>query len=1251
MNAGDGSKRTVRPFAPTLLSELDFREYKSEFEAVFVDESITNIALSGPFGAGKTSVMSTWENSEEGKKHKYLHLSLANFKGIGLFRSKENSEEHAGGETQADIERMLLNQLVHKVGYWRAPKSRFKTTVGGWRGFLLPIAIVVFFAGIMVLGFAEFDWYQKRIAEGVSVSCSSLLVPWLFLLVPTGILLAVASPFKGLVKRINLGGNEIEIFDEKSSAFNRYMDDILYLFISSGCDVVVIEDLDRFEKLAVFEGLREINALLNSKGGRRRPIRFFYLVRDDMLASGDRTKFFDLIIPVIPFMDRSNAADILVPELSDVGINVGLPFANELSLYLNDPRIMKDIVNNARHIKAALFDKEGELLKDDDPERIVAMSVYRALFPADYADLQIGKGCVKYYLDKKTELIDARRDEIKREIGELQEKLEMIRIQGKYNADEVALLYLTDWYDDIERNRSGGGYNSRSLKSLSPSDRVKAIDDNQGMRARFEELVLSQVEKDSEFAQRHEEARLAPERYSRACIERMSDLRRESVDLSRSSFSGLIGSLGRERREAFFAPPSEDNCPIAQKESYDRIVQTRGCADFGLIEFLLCSGYINDSYERYISRFHPTSVSSADREVLRQIVQHSTTDPLYSFDKPNASALKLSVDRFAQKNVRIFSLCHELLNNDDLADRRSRLLEAVIEDQDYRFVFLYAASNYGDARSLRLLEKCLPGVLAKSIDIFSNEANDARCICQKVLMEVSTLLEEGALRESIQRFSSSDPLFLHPEISIDSSIIERLKAIGYSAEGLEIDGSDTETLVGVYNSGLFEPDAALVLQLVKFCHRGCESVEGTQLSNSLAANTDWPARNKVNDHPVDYLQSAITEFGVLADTEDTISWLMNKCEVLERDDLVRSYASSLKGTPIENLNVIDDSHAMEVLVTENKVARTGRNIFTLYAANNNTVTEPVVSLINLGDVPDDLTFEVERGMVDSSDFLLDLGMSELVSADKFYNVVSGYGSVYDDLAVEDLPLDRARSLASTGSVVVTRENLSLYSKCYHDALVDLASSDIDEYVKLVFDEGVPDCAFDANVTLCLLRMDLALPSLLRLVGGFKSPQRVDLDCFPEEVNAAIIRHCFSREDLHVLGKAYENALTTDLKGAIECQCFDCLDDVINEVIALPVNLRLSLLSGFDIDDRRKILFVSVGCESYSEADYLKLFSAAKMNNYLRALRGTGRYLVERGEGVEVLLVDMKNKGLISSFDEDGDGRYRINAKRKKQSGN
>lgn len=143
----------------------------------------------------------------------------------------------------------------------------------------------------------------------------------------------------------------------------------------------------------------------------------------------------------------------------------------------------------------------------------------------------------------------------------------------------------------------------------------------------------------------------SPRRKSLEFAEKISRLKSESAELSRMSLPRLIALLSRKDRDDYFAPPTEETCPVGQKQALDRIVRVRESDDFGLIEYLLCSGRINDSYERYMSNFYPTSVTSSDREVLRRIVQHSETDPLYGFDKPAAAARKLSVERFAQKNA------------------------------------------------------------------------------------------------------------------------------------------------------------------------------------------------------------------------------------------------------------------------------------------------------------------------------------------------------------------------------------------------------------------------------------------------------------------------------------------------------------------------------------------------------------------------------------------------------------------------
>lgn len=50
---------------------------------------------------------------------------------------------------------------------------------------------------------------------------------------------------------------------ESGSCFDKYLDEILYYFEISRRDIVVFEDLDRFDNVEIFETLRALNTLLN----------------------------------------------------------------------------------------------------------------------------------------------------------------------------------------------------------------------------------------------------------------------------------------------------------------------------------------------------------------------------------------------------------------------------------------------------------------------------------------------------------------------------------------------------------------------------------------------------------------------------------------------------------------------------------------------------------------------------------------------------------------------------------------------------------------------------------------------------------------------------------------------------------------------------------------------------------------------------------------------------------------------------
>ena len=76
-------------------------------------------------------------------------------------------------------------------------------------------------------------------------------------------------------------GNEIEIFEESDdSYFDKYLNEVLYLFENADADVIVFEDIDRFNANRIFERLREVNTLANIQLQKEenRILRFFLLI-------------------------------------------------------------------------------------------------------------------------------------------------------------------------------------------------------------------------------------------------------------------------------------------------------------------------------------------------------------------------------------------------------------------------------------------------------------------------------------------------------------------------------------------------------------------------------------------------------------------------------------------------------------------------------------------------------------------------------------------------------------------------------------------------------------------------------------------------------------------------------------------------------------------------------------------------------------------------------------------------------------
>lgn len=285
--------------------DADISVYEEAIEFVFDNSDVTNIAISGAYGAGKSSVIESYEKKHDDKN--FLHISLAHFE-----PTERNESEDSVKETT--LEGKILNQLIHQIPVDRIPQTNFRVKKDVGRRNIIIITILLY----VLLGSITFISMSNKIQNWVDALCDGRLKSLLAIFTNdfTVFFAAIAlagSAFiciynavkvqknKNLFHKVTVQGNTIEIFENKDeSYFDKYLNEVLYLFEQVEADVIVFEDMDRFNSNVIFERLREVNNLVNvhkynkfknkkrhklinkifrRKEKQYKPLRFFYLLR------------------------------------------------------------------------------------------------------------------------------------------------------------------------------------------------------------------------------------------------------------------------------------------------------------------------------------------------------------------------------------------------------------------------------------------------------------------------------------------------------------------------------------------------------------------------------------------------------------------------------------------------------------------------------------------------------------------------------------------------------------------------------------------------------------------------------------------------------------------------------------------------------------------------------------------------------------------------------------------------------------
>ncbi|GAA4211362.1 hypothetical protein [Microbispora amethystogenes] len=413
----------LRSLGPTYEKNLHGR-HAAVLLKVLTDRSAnaaTNIALAGHYGSGKSSVIRGVQEGLEKRKIGWVNLSLSS---LGIDDMKRARIQDDG--TLAPLTNLIQKEIVKQLLYRKAPAdmpgSRYFRidSFRPWPAAIWGAVVAVgFFVIAVLLGLvnrvekmgpqavvASHDWVSWAIVVGLGVF---LGVIWF--------LGSRALQSRVRVESVSAGGAAVKLSAKENSYFDEYLDEIVYFFQKTKTQVAIFEDLDRFRDPHIFETLRELNTVLNnSEQIKSRPVRFVYAVRDSIFEqltvgaapdgdadadaaalrasalesapSANRTKFFDLVVPMVPFITHRSARDLLVAEFAESDERPSTALVNLVGGRLTDMRLIRNIRNEFEIYRASVLGERG--LKGLTADRLFAMMVYKNLHLEDFEAIRLG---------------------------------------------------------------------------------------------------------------------------------------------------------------------------------------------------------------------------------------------------------------------------------------------------------------------------------------------------------------------------------------------------------------------------------------------------------------------------------------------------------------------------------------------------------------------------------------------------------------------------------------------------------------------------------------------------------------------------------------------------------------------------------------------------------------------------------------------------------------------------------------------
>lgn len=1129
---------SISSLAPKILTKKGDLEkvqpYLDKLKDTLNAKGINNIALTGGYGSGKSTLLKTFQYWYE-NDYNFLNISLAafnqtktkeNFKDLYELKIKNGKTEKeaekeisnefketliSNDELEKQLEISILQQIIYKVKPSKLPESRFKRiiNISNWKlFFLIPFGFILWISSVILLFKYDYldnlnphTWIVKN-----DLDWSSVFV-FLFSFLGIGYFskLVVQLFSNSKINKVNLKG-EIEIGDNSNkSILNEHYDEILYYFEKNDFNVVVIEDLDRFDNTNIFTKLRELNILLNNADSIRNKlaykdfgIKFLYAVGDDLFNDKkERVKFFEYIIPVIPFINSSNANEQLKTLIKESELEENVfpkEFLSDITTFIDDID-MRLLINIFHEFVIYRNILKPDVLNGKEAE-LFSMITYKNIDPEDFNKLNNKEG-------KLYQLINNKKMYVKEIIGDLNEKIKVknIEIENIKNENisdikDLRRIYLNQIITNFPQ------YQAINMADINLSNLIENDE--------FSELLRLQSLSYSWRHPNYSNNQSGTLSFDFSKIEKAvnpSFTYKERTELIESKHNNGIDLLQRKIEKLKAEKTEIENWDL--KQIFTEVDIDKYLNDFsnnGLLRNLMLEGYINENYNDYISLFHEVSLTKEDKKFERNVKSGVNEGFDYKLTYiENLIDSHIDLKYFSRETILNFDLLNYLGNNYSKYSEKYNAIILHLSNEKERSIEFIDQYILDEKRPLQIFfEKLVENWKELWEFIYSNNTYSPEKIYRylELIIRFSKLetITNNQNKKLLKEAIDYNPQFLSliknsDELNYFKKISTLIKQLDIKFEELENPNNETKELFEfVFNNNHYEINQKNLFQMFKLYGEKELSFEIANYSAIQNSNSK-PLIEYINSNINIYVEKVYLKLEQnKSDNEDSLLGLLNNGEL---DNKLKIKIIQKVETLVTDLNKIENIDVKKQLLINHKIVVSWKNIIDYYTDCENKIDENLVKYLNSEDTSTKLsTLELSK---EDEKFEETLLVCDEIEDEIYSNFLKRCYFRYPELSFEHLSENKAISLANK-LLTTTKSNYDILREKFVDNHITLIENDFNKFF-----EKFEDFETDEDDILMILKSDkITIDNRFKYISKLTEQTIIDSKSIAKKVGEIII---------------------------------------------------------------------------------------------------------------------------------------------------